>query len=174
MITSIGSSNGTLAQILDKLNSINTDGSKGISKNELNAIGEETDFTKTLLECFDSIDKDKNGELTSEEITTQLSTYGQLGVPAGLEIEDASESFMDKIGSLLKDKFDLNKDGTLSKGDLKIAEDRSPLIKNLMNSFEDLKSGAGETNLTNFFQNIFSQYKDNPMNAVKEIAQIFV
>ena len=173
MITSIGSSNETLAQILDKLNSINTDGSKGISKKELNALNEETDFTKTLMECFDSIDNDKDGELTTDEVSEKSTLLGQMGVPAGLQIEDASESFMDKIGDFLKGKFDLNKDGSLSKADLKVAEEKSPLVKSLVDSFENLKSGNGDGNLASYFQNIFSQYKDTPLNAVKDVAQIF-
>lgn len=78
MVSSIGSAEissmqDILSLMYQKINAADTDGTTGLSKDELSSIDSFEDvggsqFLKTLKDKFDELDTDANGELSTEEI----------------------------------------------------------------------------------------------------------
>ena len=66
--------------------------------------------------------------------------------------------------------FDLDNDGALTKNDFNVAKEKSPLVQNLADAFEDATDNGG---ISGFFQNMLNQYKDAPMSLVKDAVEIF-
>ncbi len=190
MITSIGSSRETLAEILAKLNAPATDStastknttglnafSTGIkSADELNMQFQEN-LINFLMKTQDSQEQTSDKTEVLEEKDSDL--ISKLGKPAGLDLEGEfeSSSLIDKIKNLhfLK-AFDFDKDGQLTKNDFKVAQEKSPLVANLVDSFKSaVNDDSGLKNqASKFIQSMINQYKDNPLSAVTQAAELFV
>ena len=183
MITSIGSTQETLAEILAKLNQTNTDStaSVGTQTGQSNAlkgtIGDlSIDFQQSLAALLTTNDsKTDNDEITSTNDDTDAdeNLTARLGAPAGLDLEQdlASQSLTDKLKNMsLMKMFDLDKDGALTKNDFNVAKEKSALVQNLADAVDEAKENGG---ISGFFQNMFNQYKDSPMSLVTEAVEIF-
>lgn len=87
-----------MAQMFQKMNAADTDGTKGLSKDELLSIDTSGDiggsaFLQSLEKQFDSLDADGNGELSSDEISSaKPPTGGPMGPPPGMSIESSDNS----------------------------------------------------------------------------------
>ncbi len=93
-----------LNNIQPKLDKADTDGINGLSADELASIDAKDDgFLKTLKEQFSKIDTDSNGQITTEEIKNSLSAQnqGQMGPPAGMQIQTSDNSEQEYVSSLL-------------------------------------------------------------------------
>lgn len=98
MVSGITGSNSSyiqelMAQMLNKMNTADTDATAGLSKAELSSIDTDGDkgekgFIKALTANFDKIDSDTNGQLSSEEINAAKPHKGPMGPPPGLSIEE--------------------------------------------------------------------------------------
>ncbi len=102
-----------MQQMLGKISAADTDGTVGLSKDELSAIdstgnvGTST-FLKSLSEQFDTLDADGNGQLTADEISAARPPE-PMGPPPGLTISDNSDtssSSSDLIQQLLESILD--------------------------------------------------------------------
>lgn len=81
-----------MAQMYQKLNAADTDGTAGLSKDELSSIDAGDDkggsaFLKSLSSQFDSLDADGNGQLSASEIASAKPHAGQMGPPPGMTID---------------------------------------------------------------------------------------
>lgn len=79
-----------MAEMQKKLNTADTDGIKGLSKDELASIDTSGDsggasFIKSLSTQFDKLDSDGDGQLSSSEIAAARPHHGHMGPPPGLE-----------------------------------------------------------------------------------------
>lgn len=106
--------------LMDALTSADTDGTTGLSTDELSSIDSkgnkgQSSFIQNLTENFDKLDANKDGQLSSDEIAASK--------PSGPPPEKTSDSSStessqvnDLVQSLLKnfDKLDTNEDGKLS------------------------------------------------------------
>lgn len=101
MVSKIGNQEDNMqlmvAQMLQKMQSADTDGTTGLSKAELSSIDTSgnaggSEFLKSLSNQFDKLDTDGDGELTSNEISMMKPPSGQMGLPAGMEIEGLANS----------------------------------------------------------------------------------
>lgn len=86
-----------MQQMFQKMQSADTDGISGLSKDELSSIDSSGDvggsaFLKSLTEQFNSLDTDGNGELSAEEISNAKPPSGPMGPPPSMSIEDGSYS----------------------------------------------------------------------------------
>lgn len=115
MVSSINSSDSNglqqlMAQMYQKMNSADTDGTKGLSKSELSSVDAGSDvggaaFLKSLNDQFDSIDADGNGQLSASEISSAkppqsgIGGMGAMGPPPGLEIEGSVEETSTKAST---------------------------------------------------------------------------
>lgn len=114
-----------MAQMLQKINSADTDGITGLSKSELSSIDTSgnqggTSFLKSLENQFDKLDTDGDGELSSEEISKAIPKREHMGPPPGLSL-DASTSLTTSTTST-----------TSGTSDTSVSE----LFKEVMTSFE--------------------------------------
>lgn len=80
-----------MAQMYQKLNAADTDGTAGLSKDELSSIDTSGDkggsaFLQSLSSQFDSLDADGNGQLSASEIASAKPPCGPMGPPPGMTI----------------------------------------------------------------------------------------
>jgi len=190
MITSIGSSRETLAEIIAKLNAPATDSTAAVKnttglnnfsnglksadelglqfqENLINFLMKTKDNTETTPASTNDTPEEKDNELVSK-----------LGIPAGLDLEQDLESptLMDKLKNMKFLKaFDLDKDGQLTKNDFNVAKEKSPLVANAVDAFNSaIKDNSGIQNqASKFIQSMINQYKDNPLSAITQAAEIF-
>lgn len=104
MVSSISSSGSDyiaqmIAQMQQKMQLADTDGTKGLSKDELASINTSSDvggssFLNKLTANFDKIDTNGDGQLTGSEISAAAPPKGAMGPPPGLSIDssDANDS----------------------------------------------------------------------------------
>ena len=183
MITSIGSTQETLAEILAKLNQTSTEStaSVGTQTGKSNAlqgtIGDlSIDFQQSLAALLSTNEtKTDNEDITSTNDKTDAddNLTARLGAPAGLDLEQdlASQSLTEKLKNMSFMKmFDLDNDGAVTKNDFNVAKEKSPLVQNLADAFEEATDNGG---ISGFFQNMFNQYKDSPVSLVKDAVEIF-
>ena len=191
MITSIGSTRETLADILAKLNAPASDSTAAIknttglnnfstglkSADELGLQFQEN-LINFLMKSKDTNDEAPATELQTEDEKADTDILSKLGMPAGLDLEQQleSSSVLDKIKNLKFLKaFDLDKDGSLTRNDFNVAKEKSPLVANAVNAFNSaIKENSGVTNqASKFIQSMINQYKDNPLSAITQAAEIF-
>lgn len=109
MVSSI-SNNSTeiqklMAQMMQSMKKADTDGTSGLSKNELASVDSSGDvggsaFLKSLSDQFDSLDADGNGQLSASEIASAKPTQEPMGPPPGLSIDsDKKTSTSDSSSS---------------------------------------------------------------------------
>lgn len=116
-----------MMQMMQNMKSADTDGSKGLSLDELSSIDAGNDvggseFLKSLTEQFNALDANEDGQLTTNEIV-QARQLEQMGPPPGMDLgkhtlsEDLSE-FGESLGnaasSLLEKLVSTYKNGGLS------------------------------------------------------------
>ena len=191
MITSIGSTRETLADILAKLNAPASDSTAAIknttglnnfstglkSADELGLQFQEN-LINFLMKSKDTNDEAPATELQTEDEKADTDILSKLGMPAGLDLEQQleSSSVLDKIKNLKFLKaFDLDKDGSLTRNDFNVAKEKSPLVANAVNAFNSaIKENSGVANqASKFIQSMINQYKDNPLSAITQAAEIF-
>ncbi|MBR1908550.1 hypothetical protein IJ818_06410 [bacterium] len=189
MITSIGSSRETLAEILAKLNSPTSDSTASTQNttglnNSLNGLKSVDDLSlefqenlmNFLMKTKDTTKENSTSEIGTENDNSEI--VSKLGIPAGLDLEQnlESNSLVEKIKNMnfLK-AFDLDKDGSLTKNDFNIAKEKSPLVSNVVNAYNSaIKNNSTiGSQASNFIQSMINQYKDNPLNLVAQAAEIF-
>lgn len=183
MITSIGSSRETLAEILAKLNAPATD-STASTKNTtgLKTVDDlsmqfQENLINFLMKTQDSTEQSKEETINLEQ-DEENDLLTKLGKPAGLDLdgEFESPSLVEKIKNMnFMKAFDLDKDGQLTKNDFNVAKEKSPLVANAVNAFNSaVKDETGLTNqASKFIQSMINQYKDNPLSAITQAAEIF-
>lgn len=115
MVSGIGSAEISsmqemMALMYQKMNAADTDGTAGLSKDELSSMDSFEDvggsqFLKTLKDKFDALDTDANGELSSEEIFVSKDAM-KAGIQESLDANSAKnqnnspeseESIIDKL-----------------------------------------------------------------------------
>ncbi len=190
MITSIGSSRETLAEIIAKLNAPATDSTAAVKNttglnnfsNGLKSADElglqfQENLINFLMKTKDNTETTPaSTNDTPEENANEL--VSKLGIPAGLDLEQDLESptLMDKLKNMKFLKaFDLDKDGQLTKNDFNVAKEKSPLVANAVDAFNSaIKDNSGIQNqASKFIQSMINQYKDNPLSAITQAAEIF-
>ena len=134
-------------QMQEKINNADTDGISGLSRKELSSINTDDNldaeaFLKTLSKEFDKLDKNQDGQLSTDEILNS-SFKEQLGPPLGFSFEP------------LNGKKDVQ--SFAAKALNKINED----VKG-----SELKNEIFKT-ASNFFQNLIDNYKDVSINSLK-------
>lgn len=172
MTTSINANgNESLAMLLQKLNALDTNNSKGVSKGELNALETETQFSSALNALFEETDVDSNGEITeSELVKNKGNILGQIGAPATFGLE-ASSSVLSRLRNMNVVKaLDVNKDNRINVEDFNAAKEKSPLVNNLVNAY---KNAGSENKVGNFINNLVGQYASNPLNILEDVAEVF-
>lgn len=91
-----------MAQLYQKMNAADTDGTVGLSIDELSSVDAGDDiggsaFLKSLNEQFDTLDADGNGQLTSDEISSAKPPVGQMGPPPWLSMESSNRQSSDSV-----------------------------------------------------------------------------
>lgn len=96
MVTGINSADSSdmqlmMAQFYQKLNAADTDGTKGLSLDELSSVDTTNDaggtaFLKSLTDQFSQLDADGNGQLSSSEISQAKPPTQPMGPPPGLDL----------------------------------------------------------------------------------------
>jgi len=126
-----------MAQMYQKLNAGDTDGIKGLSKDELSSINSSNDvgssaFLESLTEQFDSLDADRNGQLSANEIASVKPPSEPMGPPPGMSIPGNEDNSDDLLGSVTS--TDSNT-ATSSAESLELMMEQ--LLKSLMESFSE-------------------------------------
>ena len=145
MVTGIiGSSSNQIqqlmAEMMKKMKSADTDGTSGLSKNELSSINTDNDpggarFLKELSKNFDKIDSNSDGQLSKSEIdAAKPAKNSQMGPPPGMFINDISSSDTDGTSGLSKDE--------LSSVDTGNDKGKANFIDNLMKNFDKIDSNS--------------------------------
>lgn len=108
MVTGINSANSgemqlMMAQFYQKLNAVDTDGTKGLSIDELSSIDTTKDaggtaFLKSLTDEFSKLDADGNGQLNISEIA-HAKPPTPMGPPPGLDLGTSNTTDSTKTGS---------------------------------------------------------------------------
>lgn len=138
MVASIGSSSGSyieqlMEQMQSKMKNSDTDGISGLSKDELTSVDTVGDsggsaFLQSLNQQFDSIDADKSGQLSFDEISkAKPPDYNDVpfGPPPGMMIDSSNDdSASNNYSTMLKnlvDSFglDINQDGEVTSEEIK-------------------------------------------------------
>jgi Ca2+-binding EF-hand superfamily protein len=200
MVSSIGSNAGAssiqqmMAEFQRKLQSADTDGTAGLSKEELSSIDTGDDkgganFLKTLTENFDKLDSDGNGQLSESEIKAAKPPK-PMGPPPGMMIEDFfSSSDTDGVSGLSKnelsavdassdpgeanfvknltenfDKLDTNKDGQLSLDEVKAGKPKGHESSASVNG----DSSSSSTSTTNLSSDYISNYLMKLLSAYQD------
>jgi len=143
LVTSISSSNSSqiqelMAEMRKKMSDANTDGTDGLSKDELSSVDAGDDvgganFLSSLQKNFDKIDSDSDGQLTDGEIEAAKPKGPPMGPPAGMFIEDMISYDTDSTTGLSKDEL-----SAISSDD----EGESNFISNLTNDFDKIDTNS--------------------------------
>jgi len=138
-----------MAAMYQKMNSANTDGISGLSKDELSSIDTSGDvgasaFLKSLTDQFDKLDADANGQLSEKEIAFKKLPE-QMGPPPGMEISssdtaNSANSLDDIIKKMLKQLED-GFDNATEKG-ASTAPASTDSVKSLLSGFTAVDSDA--------------------------------
>lgn len=159
-----------MAQMYQKMNAADTDGTAGLSKSELSSIDTGDDkggsaFLQSLSSQFDSLDADGNGQLSASEIASAKPPSGPMGPPPGMTIsgccssdetsstdstsstsaKDSIEQLLEKLLQSLLDSFAKSTEKTAS-DDQKTAssdtKDASSKVSSLTSTADTDKSGS--------------------------------
>lgn len=155
-----------LNNIQPKLDKADTDGVKGLSMDELASVDAKDDsFLITLKEQFSKIDTDTNGQITTEEIKNSLSaqTQGQMGPPAGMQIQTSDGTEQEYVSSLLNSL----KNRHLQSG-------KNSFLQTLENNgvMDNLKNVAGDM-AGSFVNKLISTYKNGGLaNIASSVANV--
>lgn len=93
-----------MSQMLQKMNAADTDGTSGLSLDEILSIDTSDDtggaaFLKSLKDQFKTLDSNSDGQLSSKEIFTAKPPGGPMGPPPGMVIE-SEDNTADLSGSV--------------------------------------------------------------------------
>lgn len=188
MVAGIGSSDDTLktmmTQLFSKMNKADTDGTSGLSKDELSSVNAGEDvggaaFLSSLEEQFDELDSDKDGQLSFEEISNAKPPAGPMGPPPGMsmgssegedEEENSYSSLLDAISEAVTSSLDKNGDGVVSMEEILAAANSDDSSKN---SEEASESGNSIKNLaSNFLQKLISSYEDGGDSLLSSLTSV--
>ncbi len=129
-----------MLKMQSKMHQADTDGLKGLSKSELASVDaadnlDAQEFLKILTEKFDDVDKNKDGQLTSEEVL-KSALQQPLGPPAGLFLEKDGENNKNIQSFAART---MNKIGEQSSGELKdkITNLASTFIQKMIDTYKD-------------------------------------
>ena len=163
MVSKISGNDDTMqllmAQLYSKMNAADTDGTSGLSKNELSSVDAGDDvggsaFLKSLTDQFDELDTDKDGQLSSSEIS-KAKPQEPMGPPPGMNLDDSDDSSTSFIDSLLKaytQDNDSNGDGSISAAEL--------VSKN--------SNGIKSESISDFISDNFDNYDTNSDGALSK------
>lgn len=134
-----------MAQMLQKMKTADTDGTKGLSKSELSSIDSSNDaggtaFIKSLTNQFDKLDTDGDGQLSQSEIASAKPPEGGLNEKgrSGLsKIEDLLEKMLQEALQSMSNSLN-GTDSTLSE-----TADTTPAIKPFDLSTADTDGAKG-------------------------------
>lgn len=153
MVSSISSSDDDVQQMmalmLQSMNAADTDGTSGLSKSELSSINAGDDaggsaFLKSLTDQFDSLDADKNGQLSSEEISDAKPPTEAMGPPPGMAIGSSDNDDASSFVSDLLDAMD-SSDATDETASSSSSTDTSNSASTLSDAIEQLISSLLES-----------------------------
>lgn len=109
MVTGINSADSgdmqlMMAQFYQKLNTADTDGTKGLSLDELSSVDTTRDaggtaFLKSLSAQFSKLDADGDGQLSSSEIAQAKPPTPPMGPPPGLDLGTSNTTDSAKTGT---------------------------------------------------------------------------
>jgi Ca2+-binding EF-hand superfamily protein len=134
MISNINISNNiqqSVAEIYKQMRAADTDGIKGLSKDELSSVdtsksSEGASFIQTLSDEFDNLDIDENGQLSGSEMS--FGKPPKIKLQAGVNVNDAS---------FLNNLADINNSDGLSINELSSFSSSNARVNDLINNFED-------------------------------------
>lgn len=170
-----------MAQMYQNMKAADTDGTAGLSQDELSSIDTSGDqsgaaFLQSLSRQFDALDADGDGQLSNSEISNAKPTIGPMGPPPGMTIAGSVESadstsstdsaknlMQDLIDSFLKSFSD-----SFSKDNSKAMNDASNAAKSVLNS-ADVNGNAGVSldELSSMVKNSDSKPSDFVSNLMK-------
>lgn len=111
-----------MAEVMQKMNAADTDGVKGLSKDELSSITSVSgsggnSFIESLNQRFEEIDGDANGQLTFDEIAKSKISEEPMGPPPGLDIDSEQAEELDKtlVGKTEQTSSETSKENMLDK-----------------------------------------------------------
>lgn len=145
MVSSITSSTSTMtmqqlfADMKSKMSAADTDGTQGLSKQELSSIdtggnAQESNFLKALSDNFDKLDANSDGQLSGSEIKAgRPHHHGHMGPPPGMDIESS-----DSTDSTNSTDATNSTDSTNSNSTIGIMDS---LIKQLIAALEKAEAG---------------------------------
>lgn len=124
-----------MAQLYSKMNAADTDGTAGLSKDELSSVNAGGDdlsnmFLKSLTSQYDKLDEDKDGQLNASEISKALPQEPQLGPPPGMNLDGS-----DDVVSQMAEKFLQNKSDNSIKDSVK--DLASSFVQKLIDSYKN-------------------------------------
>lgn len=171
-----------MQQMYQKIGAADTDGTAGLSKDELSSIDSSGDvggsaFLKSLSEQFDTLDVDGNGQLSTEEISSAKPSE-PMGPPPGLPIADSStdssdmsdlieklmESLLEKLSeSYESDSTDESGDSANKVSSLTSAADKDGSGSVSLDELSSVDSGdnVGQAGFVNDLVNNFDTYDTN-------------
>lgn len=171
MVSTINNNNSIqlmMAQMFQKMQTADTDGTKGLSKDELSSIDSGSDvggaaFLKSLTNQFDELDADGNGQLSESEIASAKPPEGEpvSGSKKRDSIEELVEKLLQEALQAMSDKFKHTSNETTSnsvqKVDLSTADtDGTKGLSVAELSSVDTSKDAGKANFVN---NLISNFK---------------
>lgn len=148
-----------MAQMYQKIGAADTDGTAGLSKDELSSIDSSSDaggtaFLQSLSDQFSQLDTDGNGELSSSEIAlAKPPSSGPMGPPPGLDIGTTDDTSKTSSTTASNSTDSTNSTESSSTKDL-IEQLFEKLMKALSDSFSKDSSEASANGST--FENAIS------------------
>lgn len=151
MVSSINGNNddsiqALMMQMMQNMSAADTDGTKGLSLEELSSIDTQNDvggaaFLNSLKEQFESLDADGNGQLSSDEIS-QARPPEPMGPPPGMNLEKSDDLF-DNLIDALSESLDSDESNGVSSSELASANTKSSdFIENIINNFDSYDTNS--------------------------------
>lgn len=146
MVSSISSSSGSsqlqqlMAEMQKRMKSADTDGTKGLSKDEISSVSSKddtggTNFLNSLTENFSKIDTDSDGQLSEKEIAAyRPEKQQQMGPPPGMFLQQIRSNDTDGSTGLSKDEL-----SSIETGE---DEGKSNFIKKLTENFDKIDANG--------------------------------
>lgn len=170
-----------MMQMFQKMKAADTDGTNGLSKSELSSIDSGSDtsgaaFLKSLTNQFDSLDADKNGQLSASEIATAKPPEGGPAARSNSStdsieqlLEKLLQEAMQAISNKFKNASTENDSNSVQKVSLGSADTDG--TKGLSLAEVSSLDTSKDTGKANFVNNLISNFKTLDTNSDGQLTQ---